>query len=344
MPEPVYEKVIPQIVQEWDKFNLPKVDKSKLKVKALPFRKSGLHSMLCFMFSDGDKPIVVVKLPRNSDGKLAFEALEHEYNVLTKVKAILQGSIPDIYSFQKINNIPVLFFKAYAGAMFNLLLDREEDLASLDKLLSKGSDIILQLGERSKSGEKVIDADFVQKWIKQPFELIKKVFPKIDPKLDLSMMGEKYPVIITHQEFNPWNIITDEKGGPVVFDWEDGIIEGLPFVDLYNYFMIAYRILMIGETDKTRQRKAEDKKGRVAALLKNYDQFMVKYCKAIGVAEKTKDFFFFVFALNIIAFFLAEKRNEAGYAKSWLPLLISAPHKDSFKGYVQLESGAFLKL
>jgi hypothetical protein len=106
-----FKKVIFEIIQKWEKLSLPEVNKNELKITFLPFRRKGLHSFLSFMISLKDQPLLVVKMPRYENGKLAFAALKNEADMLSYLNqnGYKNEHIPQIYTFLDLEGIPVLF-------------------------------------------------------------------------------------------------------------------------------------------------------------------------------------------------------------------------------------------
>ena len=343
---PDYKKIILQIVEDWENLGLPSIDKSKLNFKLLPFRKVGLHSLLNFMiFSEGEL-LLVIKMPRYKDGRLAFAALENEARMLEylKKKKILTGHIPQVYKLLYLEDVPVLLLKAYHGEMLHHFLDKEEDLSKINELITGGAELLLQLYDKQESTPQTIDEEFIQKYIMNPLRLIAEYYPQhivnIEKYLSTFFEGKgflnmKYPSLCLHQEFNPWNILREPNGNLIVLDWEDATTEGLPLLDVYNYFEVCLRILFIGESKRSKERDPDQKKKRAEALLKSYSDFMDKYCKILNIQLELKDLFFVIFAVNASHFFLEEKRREIDYAKSWLSLLLDASLTNCFENHVK---------
>ncbi len=349
-----YKKIVAGIFQNWDKLGLPPADINKLKVKLLPFRKMGLHSLLNFMVFSENQPLLVIKMPRYKEGKFAIEALKHEANILDylKQKGILKGHIPQVYKLADFEGIPVLLTKAYHGEMLHHFLDKEEDLSKLDKLIMSGAELLPQLYSRSESKEQIIDEAFIEKYIKEPLKSVVEYYPKQISKIeeflssffkDKNYLGMKYPRVCLHREFNPWNILKESDGNLIVLDWEDAAPEGLPFLDIYNYFTVCFRILFTGETKHSRNRNLDEKKKRTDVLLKNYSNFVGRYCESLNIQSDLKDFFFIIFAINATHFFIEEKRREINYGKSWLSLLLNASLSNCFETSLRFEAQGALE-
>ena len=53
-------------------------------------------------------------------------------------------------------------------------------------------------------------------------------------KIGKSYFSLEVPLGLVHRDFKPWNILSYEK--PLIFDFEEAIIDGLPLHDLYNFY------------------------------------------------------------------------------------------------------------
>jgi len=348
-----HKKIITTILQDWDSLGLPPIDKKSLEFKLLPFRKTGQHSLVNYMVISQKQPVAVIKVPRFKEGTLAFSAINNEARMLDLLvrKMLFTGHFPQMFKAPEIDKIPVLLTKAFAGTMLHQLLDNEEDPSQLDRLISSGGDLLILFYNPKEDQRRTIDGTFLQKWIKDPLREIGEYYPQEAEQIeqfvndflkDRVFHNLKYPVVPMHQEFNPWNILKDENGNLLVFDWEDASEDGLPLLDLYNYFTICHRILIAGETKLTQARSRENKQRRVDLLLGKYSEYSVRYCQALNISAELLDLFYVVFAINSINFFAGEKRREIEYGKSWLPLLLNTSARDCFKNYIKKTSESYL--
>ena len=53
----------------------------------------------------------------------------------------------------------------------------------------------------------------------------------------LPLSSKKWPVVIQHGDFAPWNILQQKDGRLSAIDWEYGKLEGFPGLDLAFYFL-----------------------------------------------------------------------------------------------------------
>lgn len=303
---PDYQSLIEKILKD------QKIDSNNIEIKILPFRKVGLHSLLNFLIIKDKQLLFVVKIPRYIEGKYAYEGLKKEAKLFSGV-----------IKFYAIDKIPALVSKYYDGEMLDSLLEKDISLLSL------GLSPLLDLHNKTKSKEKTIDQDFIENHIIRPLRLIVEYYPKeivIIEKFineffkNNDFMGLKYPEVLSHQEYNPYNILITKNNKPIILDWEDAKPNGLPILDIFDYLIVSLRILKISSKD---------------TILNVYSKFKEEYCKALNINNKLFDLFFVVFSINKTHFFLEEKRREVDYAKSWLEILLNTTTKDCFENYLK---------
>lgn len=51
------------------------------------------------------------------------------------------------------------------------------------------------------------------------------------------LAGRRWPVVIQHGDFAPWNLLKDLDGVVRAIDWEYGTLEGFPYLDLIYYLL-----------------------------------------------------------------------------------------------------------
>jgi hypothetical protein len=283
------------------------------------------------MISVAGQPAAVIKLPRFITGDLAFAALRTEAANLTELTSqkLIAGHFPQLYKLLEQDGVPALILKAYDGPMLNQLLDSEEKLDKLAALIKLGASPLSNLRLSNRSW--LIDERFFDEQLRQPGEKVIQLFPQERENLekainnvltDRSIIGLTLPGCFWHREYNPWNILVakpDQR--PMVLDWEDAEMAGLPLLDFYNYFTIAFRILLVGETAAAKKRPLANRQQRIATLLTCYRQELAAYCEALQLNQAVSDLCYLIYLLDVIRFFAAPKRQESTYAASWLPML-----------------------
>ncbi len=305
---PDYQAIIQKILLE------QKIDPNSIEIKILPFRKVGLHSLLNFLILKDGHPLFVIKLPRYTEGKYALEALKNEAKMLETLKE----NVPEIIKY----SAPALIIKYYDGEMLDSLLEKDKSLLSL------GISPLIDLHNKTKSKEKTIDQDFIEKHIIKPLRLIIEYYPREIVVIEKfineffknnDFEGLKYPEVLSHQEYNPYNLLITKENKPIILDWEDAKSDGLPILDIFDYFIVSLRIMKIDSKD---------------AILDSYKKFSEEYCKKLNISKKLLDLFFVVFSINKTHFFLEEKRREVEYGKSWLEIILNTSNKDCFESYI----------
>ncbi|MFA6170612.1 MAG: phosphotransferase [Candidatus Margulisiibacteriota bacterium] len=336
-----FKKIAAQVLTDWDKLGLPKVDQTKLDFKLMPIRKIGLHSLLTFMIYHAGKPAVVLKLPRYREGTIAFAALRNE---AAKLKELRGG--PQLFRLIEIDSVPVLLMRGYEGKMLHQYIDAENDLAKVARFLRIGVDLLTTYSARTKGKKLVINDSFIEQRLLRPVREILEYYPNQIAHLEKylneflavkSWAGQTVPEVLVHHEYNPWNILLTPEGDLILLDWEDAQNNGLPFLDLYNFFMVAFRIMFYGETNETQQRPLADRQARARFLIDEFRAASRKYCLALSCQESVLDLFFLIFAIEQTRFFLNEKRRDVHYAESWLSLLTNTAVTDCFVDHLSRE-------
>jgi len=342
-----YKKIIAWVLQNWDKLNLPKTNQQTLKFNILPFRKAGLHSLLNFIVFSEEKPLIVLKMPRYKDGKLAFKAIEDEAKNLEFISAqgLLKENLPLIYKLVKIDNTPVIIMKAYEGKMLHQLLDQEESPAEIENLLKLGAAPLLSLNAPQEKTLATLKPSYITNQLKTVVQLYPDLLKKLETSLtdffkERPLVELRYPQVFIHQEYNPWNLLCEQDNNLIILDWEDALRKSFPLLDMFNYFTVAFRILVVGETPSAKNRKPEQKQERGLQLINYYNQFQKEYCLKLNISQELVDFFFIVFCLNSTLFFIGDKRKEISYGRNWLLPLTNLAPKNCFESYLkqQLQS------
>ena len=112
-----------------------------------------------------------------------------------------------------------------------------------------------------------------------------------------------FPLGLVHRDFKPWNIIHFNK--PLIFDFEEAIVEGLPLEDLLNYYIDP-----IIRFKKTKN---------VVSLALNKDQLKQyrDYLKKLNISIDFKVFLHFYLMERILFF---SKANEIDISDKYLDL------------------------
>lgn len=347
---PDHTEIIKNIVMDWAGFGLPQANLAKINCKIISPRKQGFNSLMTFMFYCNGEPLVVVKTSRYSESKIAVESLQNEALTLKNLAQAdgLKDKVPHLYIYAPIAGVPTMITAAAKGKMLNEILDEEEDPSKLDALLTLGVQPAVLFAGVKGQGSGSLDQNFVDRHIGQPLKLVGEYYPQYIEMIERSVQnvlsaaelkGDTFNRCLAHNDFNPWNILLSADEKLTVIDWEDASFGGLPFMDFFNYYIVAHRILFIGENLYAKSRTADQKKQRTDVLVKNYRKNLEEYCKKTRIPTKTADLLFAVFASNISAFFLDEKRRSVSYSESWVSMLLDLSVSDCFEEFVKKLSG-----
>ena len=343
---PDHTEIIKNIVMDWDGLGLPDIDLTKINCRIVSPRKQGFNSLMTFIFYCNEEPLIVVKAPRYNESKIAVDSLRNEAETLKSLSKNygLKDIIPHLYLYSPVTGVPTLITGAAKGKMFNEVIDEEEDPARLDALLTRGAQLASVFAQIKGHGFLPVDEAFIEKNLRTPLKLVAEYYPQyidmiersVETVLSVSPLDEK-PVYkyLMHNDFNPWNVVFSADNKMTIIDWEDASFEGLPFMDLFNYYSVAHRILFVGENAYSKSRSSDQKKLRINVLLDNYKKNLEEYCKKTGISVKMADLFFLVFAANISAFFVDEKRRSISYADSWVSMLFDVTIPGCFENFVK---------
>ncbi|MFA5034750.1 MAG: hypothetical protein WC500_03105 [Candidatus Margulisiibacteriota bacterium] len=343
-----FKKIMAKVLTDWDKLGLPKVDISRLSIKLMPLRKIGLHSLLTFTISHDGKPLVTLKIPRYKEGKHAFEGLRNEAVRLKELrdKHILSIEGPQLFRLIEIDRVPIVLTRAYEGRMLNYYIDTEENLNKIGRFIRTGVDLLTTFNVRTKGKKITLNDNFIEQHLRQPVRTALEYYPNqiayLEKYLSLFLAKREWtglivPEVMVHHEYNPWNILLTPEGDLLLLEWKDSHRGGLPFLDLYNFFMVAFRIMYYGETNEAQQRTLDQRQARASFLLHEFRDSAKKYCLALGCSEKVLDLFFLIFAIDQANFFINEKHRDIHYAESWLSLLTNTAITNCFVDHLSRE-------
>ena len=343
---PDHTEIIKNIIMNWGSLGLPDVDLTKLECKIATARKLGYNSLITFIMNLNGEPMLVIKCPRYSESSMAAESLKNEAEALKMLEGLpgLKDLVPRLFVFDFISGIPVLITDASKGRNFNELLDKEDDPDKLDGLLTAGIRPAAALAAVKGGSFVAIDDAFIHKYVRKPLASVCEYFPQYLEMIERSCekvltsapkdAGQVHTCLV-HNDFNPWNLLSSADGKLTVIDWEDASYDGLPLTDFFNYYIVAHRILYVGENLYAKSRNAEQKAKRTGILVNNYKNNLEQYCLTAGIQPRLADLLFMVFAAGISAFFVAEKRKSISYAESWVSMLLDLDPGNCFEKYLK---------
>ncbi|MEK7375606.1 MAG: aminoglycoside phosphotransferase family protein [Candidatus Margulisiibacteriota bacterium] len=347
---PDHTEIIKSIMMDWTGLGLPDIDLTKLNCKIISPRKQGFNSLMTFMMYYNKEPLIVIKTPKFSESKIAIDSLQNEAQTLKTLAnaATLKDNVPHLYNYSPIAGLPTMITAAAKGKMFNQVIDEEEHPSGLDAFLTRGAQLCSSFAKVNSGSSFVIDDHFIENSVKKPLMLVGEYFPQyvdmIEHSVEQVLSAAPADTIsvkrcLLHNDFNPWNIILSGDNKMTVIDWEDASFEGLPLLDLYNYYTIAHRIMFKGENSYSSSRTREQKKLRTEVVLRNFNTNIEEYCAINGIPKRASDILFLAYAAKASEFFLVEKRRSITYAESWVSMLLDAAAPRCFENFVKKLAG-----
>ncbi|HAR62269.1 MAG TPA: hypothetical protein DCS13_02285 [Candidatus Margulisbacteria bacterium] len=298
------------------------LDQSQFSIELFPFRKSGPHSLLVFRTSFGKENEFVIKLPRYINSQIANEALSCEFASTIKIYSNkeLSVALPEPICLKMIDNIPVYVSRFCHGNAFSNYIESLQTTEEFELLFEKCVNFLINLNKSTAVGTANTANDtFLDAYIDQPFKLLCHYFPNAANNLReyieqiktlLKNLNVNIPYCFEHKDFNPYNLKIGTNRELVVLDWEDGIENGLPLMDLFNLSILTIRLL----TTSPLYKKDPTIINTFIESLKEYIRIYTEACKIPGEAV---DSFFVIFCLRNTALLLDTKRQEIEYSHSW---------------------------
>lgn len=314
-----------------------------IQIDLLPFRRTGPNSTLNIRIRTSPQQAFVVKAPRYS-GTDAGMSIGREFEILTKIRGheYFRRHTPEILSLMDIGCDKILISQGIDGEMLHARIDKETELAALTPLLDNCKEFLMHLSEISPKENATVDGSFVEDRILSPLRSILAYYPQHTERImrsisdflpQLSFLGKGYqlPLLYSHNDFNPWNIILTSNSVNIVLDWEDCQQKGLPLMDLYNFFTVLFRIMLYGESADSKARSKDASATRAEFAIKAFGQAADSYMTALSIPPDMKDLLFIVFVIQNVSQLIDIKRRSFGYAESWLMMLREIGTKDLFE-------------
>jgi hypothetical protein len=228
-------------------------------------------------------PCIAVKAPRIDR---AAAGLRREATVLESLGARhTPGGIPRLLFRRECDGVPVIGESAISGRPLDRLLDR----GNFRAWASRVTDWLIALGAESPVRS-------AARWREEVVEpalsrFVDQFGSVADP--DLLRGGERIvraigalSVVPEQRDFGPWNLLVTPSGELAVLDWESGLADGLPALDLLYY--LAYASFSVD--------RAYDRDGRVASYRRSLDassptgavrrECLARYAGALGLEAR----------------------------------------------------------
>ncbi|MCK4352503.1 hypothetical protein KAW65_03750 [candidate division WOR-3 bacterium] len=324
------------LLSNWDNLHIPHEKPDDLVFIKFPSRqqvKGALTSFLIFS-SCSRGPLLYAKIAITTP---TITSLNNEYYnlvaILKKVKSIsLKKTFPKPLFLGKINNKEyVLLETASVGR------DMIDDICvkgifrerTISQYFHTALSWLIQFQKETEAARvRVVDKfkDFIQ----EPIVQFKHTFPREGKEFSSFFMrlkshfkkfkNESFPIVSIHGDFNFYNIFVKNDTLSVI-DWEDSIVEFLPFIDAFHFPTVS--AIQLSNTGDLKKGLTHSHIGTnwLHPIITGYYN---RYCTEIGINPALLSLFFPIYLIIMANKAMAPYRNHPELAQVRLNLLRSA--------------------
>ena len=218
-------------------------DPAQLSCVMMTPRFRASSHVICFVLAEDRKePIFVVKLPRLPGDHSRLDREVANLNAANRNRAPEDVSIPRVVAYEDYHQHRLLIETAVPGRTMSPAVVRRQPELCTETTIAWLTN--LQLATMTRGAK---DNDWFARLIEEPFLQFKKILPATDEATHLidetvTMMkpfrNHDLPLVMSHEDFCPPNILQAENGSIGVVDWELAEPQGLPAADLF--FFLTY--------------------------------------------------------------------------------------------------------
>jgi aminoglycoside phosphotransferase (APT) family kinase protein len=236
--------VLTFLTKNWQRLALQRFgDPTRLSCAMMTPRFRASSHVICFILAEGKtEPIFVVKLPRlpGDHGRLDREV--ENLQAANHNRAENDFSIPRVVAYEDYHQHRLLIETAVPGRTMSPAVVRRQPELCTETTISWLTN--LQFATMMRSGK---DSDWFARLIETPLLQFKKMLPEADEAIRLidktvemikPLRNFDLPLVMSHEDFSPPNILQTENGSIGVVDWELAEPQGLPASDLF--FFLTY--------------------------------------------------------------------------------------------------------
>jgi len=199
--------------------------------------------VICFILAAGrTEPIFVVKLPRLPGDHSRLDREVANLNAANRDRTPADFSIPRVVAYEDYHQHRLLIETAVPGRTMSPAAVRRQPELCTETTITWLTN--LQFTTMTRSAK---DNDWFERLVEIPFLQFKKILSETDEATRLidetvAMMkpfrNHDIPLVMSHEDFSPPNILQAENGSIGVVDWELAEPQGLPTSDLF--FFLTY--------------------------------------------------------------------------------------------------------
>jgi len=244
--------------------------------------------VICFILAAGrTEPIFVVKLPRLPGDHSRLDREVANLNAANRGRAQEDVSIPRVVVYEDYHQHRLLIETAVPGRTMSPAVVRRQPELCAEATIIWLTNLQLATMTRGANGN-----DWFARLIEEPFLQFKKILPATDEATRLidetvAMMkpfrNHAIPLVMSHEDFSPPNILQAENGNIGVVDWELAEPQGLPTSDLF--FFLTY----IAFARNGARKNAEYVKAFQQAFLNSNAwarSYVARYCERLKLSQE----------------------------------------------------------
>lgn len=232
------------LAKNWQRLALQRFgDPAQLSCVMMTPRFRASSHVICFVLAEGrTEPIFVVKLPRLPGDHSRLDREVANLNAANRNRAGNDFSIPYVVAYEDYHQHRLLIETAVPGRTMSPAVVRRQPELCLETTIEWLTN--LQLATLTRD---VKDDNWFERLIEEPLLQFKKILPTADEATGLvdttvvmmqPLRNHELPLVMSHEDFSPPNILQAENGNIGVVDWELAEPQGLPASDLF--FFLTY--------------------------------------------------------------------------------------------------------
>jgi aminoglycoside phosphotransferase (APT) family kinase protein len=236
--------VLKFLERNWQRLELKRFgDPARLSCVMMTPRFRASSHVICFILTEGKtEPIFVVKLPRLPGDHSRLDREAANLRAANHNRAENDFSIPRVLAYEDYHQHRLLIETAVPGRTMSPAVVRRQPESCTEITITWLTN--LQLATMTHGAER---DDWFARLIDEPFLQFKKILRETEDVARLAdetvgmmkpLRNHGLPLVMSHEDFSPPNILQTENGDVGVVDWELAQPNGLPASDLF--FFLTY--------------------------------------------------------------------------------------------------------